>query len=103
MNYLTRFILNTAVLPLTLVLLVAATWATNTREHNRTEKVKGSDEKISIDDDNDDDDYDELQASKYSDYYFAVFLCCESSTCVCFGLTMLAFLSRVRLSPNADT
>ena len=24
------------------------------------------------------DGYDELQASKYSDYYFAVFLCCKS-------------------------
>lgn len=81
MTYLTRFLLNAIVLPLTLILLVAGTWKANTRERplcsrssaKGTNGAKKDDAKTPAN-----DGYDELQASKYSDYYFAVFLCCKS-------------------------
>jgi len=87
-TYLTRFILNTIVLPVCLILLVAGTWTANTRERSwhrqlclkskfkSAEKAKG-DATVLVATDN---GYDEQQASKYSDYYFVVFLCCESRT-----------------------
>ena len=80
-TYLTRFLLNAIVLPLTLILLVAGTWKANTRERpfcrrsfaKGTNEAKKDDAKTPAN-----DGYDELKASKYSDYYFAVFLCCKS-------------------------
>ena len=87
-TYLTRFILNAIVLPASLILLVAGTWTANTRERSwhrqlclrsqfrNADKAK-DDANAPVATDN---EYDEQQASKYSDYYFAVFLCCESRT-----------------------
>lgn len=87
-TYLTRFILNTVVLPVSLILLVAGTWSANTRERSwhrqlcLRSRFKNADKPK--DDANapvaTDNEYDEQQASKYSDYYFVVFLCCESRT-----------------------
>ena len=66
-SYPITFLLNTVLLPLTLIGLVASTWATNKRADAKT-PVQTKDTT---------DDYDELRASKYSDYYFAIFLSCE--------------------------
>ena len=66
-SYPITFLLNTVLLPLTLIGLVASTWATNKR----------ADAKPSVQTKDTTDDYDEIRASKYSDYYFAIFLSCE--------------------------
>ena len=60
--------MNAVLLPLSLVTLVTAVWASN----KEVDKVDKND---------DTDGYDELRASKYSDFYFAVFLTCEFCTC----------------------
>ena len=81
MTYLTRFLLNAIVLPLTLILLVAGTWKANTHERQLCRRTSAKGTNGAKKDDTKtpaNDGYDELQASKYSDYYFAIFLCCKS-------------------------
>ena len=86
-TYLTRYVLNTIVLPLSLILVVAGTWTANKHERSwhrqlclrsrlkNAENTKAGDVQTTA---AAADGYDEQQALKYSDYYFAVFLCCKS-------------------------
>ena len=71
-SYVTRFLLNAVLLPTVLISLVAAVWATN-RETDSSKpaslKPRGGTDSA--------DEHDELRISKYSDYYFAIFLTCE--------------------------
>jgi len=71
-SYASRFVLNTIIFPVSLVGLVAATWATNRQQRPAKAATKNTDG--GDDPSKDDDDYDELRASRNSDYYFAFFL-----------------------------
>eukprot|EP01052_Picozoa_sp_SAG31_P031173 SAG31_NODE_3275_length_4474_cov_17.108114_5_plen_103_part_00 len=73
-DYVQSFILNTVVMPISLMSLVAATWMTNTSseaedetEHDANEDAKAS------------------KRSRRADFYFAFFLCYQTMTQTFFG------------------
>ena len=61
-DYVARFFLNTVVLPVFLLSIVAITWAMD----KKTEEESDGDK-----------EFDDAKANKRSDYYFAFFLSCE--------------------------
>ena len=65
-DYSSKFLLNTVVLPTTLLSLVALTWKMNSEDRHAGSEAA-----------TDADDFDEARQSRRADYYFAFFLCCK--------------------------
>ena len=65
----TKFLLNTFVMPLLLLALVRATWTSSSREEKSSPPPDGGDAQ---------DLEKEIRANRRGDYYFAFFLTCKS-------------------------
>ena len=65
----TKFLLNTFVMPLLLLALVRATWTSSSREEKTSPHPDGGDAQ---------DLEKETRANRRGDYYFAFFLTCKS-------------------------
>ena len=98
-NYPSKFLLNTLILPAGLQLLVFLTWASNSRTARKAKAGEQPAGKQAQEDAESAEELElELKASRFGDHYFAFFLTYptvrDKTNSSCFSTLTSAFLSR---------